>query len=120
MDGKSIPKTVRHLHLGRNKIKDLNGTLLHLSELEWLLINSNDLTTLEDQLPVTASKLKLIHAAQNKIEHLPKQIKNFGSLESLFMQNNMLTGLEGRLSKSRLLKRAILEHNRINTVKTYQ
>nr|CAD7426206.1 unnamed protein product [Timema monikensis] len=183
MDQDSMPRTLRHLHLGRNKITDLNGTLswgsnprlaarctdhyttgpvistvidayypiyvthqyLHLtrnfinkekqsrfnramahdrystsveittelSELEWLFINSNQLTSVDDELPRNGVKLMLIHAADNRLQRLPLELKNFVLLESAFFHYNELTRLGGALQKARRLKRLHLFHNKI-------
>lgn len=102
--------------MGRDTIRDLNGTLRDLSELEWLFINENKLTTLEGQLPKHGEKLVIIYAASNQIEHLPQDFKNLPNLESLFFQHNLVTRLDGVLSKLKKLKRVQFEHNRINMV----
>ncbi|KAF5297200.1 hypothetical protein FQA39_LY12215 [Lamprigera yunnana] len=116
MDSHSIPRSIHKLHLGRNKIKDLNGTLTNLTNLQWVFINSNELTTLDNQLPVVAPNLMLIHASDNKIEKLPEHLKTLTSLQSLFLNNNMLTSLDGVLSKLSKLERAQLEYNKISTL----
>nr|CAD7397255.1 unnamed protein product [Timema cristinae] len=113
MDQDSMPRTLRHLHLGRNKITDLNGTLRELSELEWLFINSNQLTSVDDELPRNGVKLMLIHAADNRLQRLPLELKNFVLLESAFFHYNELTRLGGALQKARRLKRLHLFHNKI-------
>lgn len=116
VDSKSIPSTVRQLHIGRDMIKDLNGTLRELSELQWLFINANELTTLEGQLPKHGEKLKMIHASHNRIDRLPDDFKTLINLESLFFQHNLVSRLDGALSKSKKLQRAQFEHNRLNMV----
>ncbi|KAK4877356.1 hypothetical protein RN001_009862 [Aquatica leii] len=114
MDSNSIPKNIHQLHLGRNKIKDLNGTLTNLTDLQWIFINANELTTLDHQLPTVAPNLVLMHASHNKIEKLPQHLKTLTSLQSLFLHNNMLTSLDGVLSKMTHLERAQFENNRIS------
>ncbi|KAF5301243.1 hypothetical protein FQR65_LT00943 [Abscondita terminalis] len=116
MDSNSIPRNIHQLHLGRNKIKDLNGTLVNLTDLHWVFINSNELTTLDHQLPSVAPNLMLIHASHNKIEKLPQHLKTLTSLQSLFLNNNMLTSLDGVLSKMSHLERAQFEYNKISTL----
>nr|CAD7454215.1 unnamed protein product [Timema tahoe] len=113
MDQDSMPRTLRHLHLGRNKLSDLNGTLRELTELEWLFINSNQLTSVDDELPRNGVKLMLIHAADNRLQRLPLELKNFVLLESAFFHYNELTRLGGALQKARRLKRLHLFHNKI-------
>ncbi|GJQ76872.1 hypothetical protein Trydic_g15078 [Trypoxylus dichotomus] len=113
MDTNSIPSTVKRLHLGRNKLRDLNGTLCHLTELAWLFINSNELTSLENQLPKNGQRLKMIHTSDNYIEKLPQDFKYLTSLETLFFHNNNLITLDGMLSKLRNLERVQLENNQL-------
>nr|CAD7598643.1 unnamed protein product [Timema genevievae] len=119
MDQDSMPRTLRHLHLGRNKLSDLNGTLRELSELEWLFINSNQLTSVDDELPRNGVKLMLIHAADNRLQRLPLELKNFVLLESAFFHYNELTRLGGALQKARRLKRLHLFHNKIQEVTSF-
>lgn len=117
MEKNSIPSFIHRVHLGRNLIKDLNGTLLNLTDLIWLFVNSNELTTLDNELPIQAQNLKLIHAANNKIQRLPQHLKTYTALESLFAQHNLVTELDGTLSKSRKLKRVVLDENLISMVR---
>lgn len=114
IDNQSIPSSVAKLHLARDSIHDLNGTLRHLNDLQWLFLNLNDLTTLENQLPLDGLKIKMIHASFNRIERLPQELRLFPNLDNLFFQNNLLNGLDRALSKSRKLERAQLENNRIS------
>lgn len=114
IDRKSIPPTVQQLHIGRNNLRDLNGTLRELTNLKWIFINTNELTTLDDQLPKYAEKFHMIHTAHNKIERLPVEFKNYPQLESLFFQNNLVQRFDGVLSKSKKLTRVQFEHNRLN------
>lgn len=111
-----MPNIVKHLHIGRNLLTTLNGTLRDMSELEWLFINSNRLTNLDGQLPQNENKLTLIHASNNLLEKLPQDLKNLQRIESLFFQQNLITSLDGAVSKSRRLKRLQLTSNRIRTV----
>ncbi|XP_067008464.1 insulin-like growth factor-binding protein complex acid labile subunit [Anabrus simplex] len=113
LEAMSMPHTLRHLHIGRNELTSLNGTLRGLTELEWLFVNGNLLSSLDDQLPPDGAKLMLIHAAFNKLERLPRELRNFMLIESLFFQNNELKNLGGALQKSRRLRRLDLTHNHI-------
>ncbi|XP_018580298.1 insulin-like growth factor-binding protein complex acid labile subunit isoform X2 [Anoplophora glabripennis] len=116
IDTNSFSPQLQRLHLGRNYIRDLNDSLLNLSELGWLFVNTNDLTTLDNQLPRTAPNLILIHASQNRIDKLPQQLKLYPLLESIFFQNNRLKSLDGILARLKYLRRAVLDHNQINTI----
>lgn len=112
----AIPPEVKRLHLGRNSLTTLNGTLRNLSDLNWLFINENDLTDLEDELPEGAQRLKMILASNNRIEKLPKTLMTLPNLQTMFLQHNKLKSLDGCLSKSRKLERVYLDNNLIDTL----
>ncbi|XP_044732010.1 leucine-rich repeat protein SHOC-2 [Chrysoperla carnea] len=112
----SMPRTLRHLHLGRNQIPDLNGTLRNMHELEWLFINANQLTTLDGQLPDDVNNLVLIHASDNYLQHLPQEFKNLHRIKTLFFEHNKLLGLDGALAKSKKLQLLVVSHNNIQTI----
>nr|XP_023018896.1 leucine-rich repeat-containing G-protein coupled receptor 4 isoform X2 [Leptinotarsa decemlineata] len=116
LESHSIPPQIQRLHLGRNSISDLNGTLRNLSELFWLFVNSNNLTNLDGQLPRTAPNLNYIHASHNRLEKVPNQLKNYPALESIFLFNNRLKSLDGAFSKNDKLLRIVLENNQLNTL----
>nr|CAH7726199.1 unnamed protein product [Callosobruchus chinensis] len=113
MEPGCIPENIQRLHLGRNNLYTLNGTLKNLHRLGWLFINSNELTDLEGELPDSAPEWRLLHASHNNLKVLPVQLKKYPKLESLFFQNNYLRVLNGALSKSKNMIRAVLEHNQI-------
>ncbi|PNF40024.1 hypothetical protein B7P43_G12937 [Cryptotermes secundus] len=113
LDQSSLPRTIRHLHLGRNNITHLNGTLRGLTDLEWLFLNGNHLTTLDEQLPQEGNKLALLHAGNNKLQKLPQELRNFIILDSLFFQHNQLLNLGGTIQRARKLKRLHLNNNKI-------
>lgn len=113
MDTDSFPSTVRQLHIGRNKLRDLNNTLCHLTELAWLFINGNELTSLDNQLPKNGHHLQMIHTSDNYIEKLPQEIKYLTELETLFFHNNNLITLDGMLSKLEKLQRVLLRNNQL-------
>lgn len=116
LEQRSLPIISKQIHIGRNEITALNGTLREMSELEWLFINSNRLTDIEGELPQNGNKLILIHASNNFLDKLPQDLKNLQNIESLFFQHNLITSLNGAVSKSRRLKRLQLTHNRIRMV----
>ncbi|XP_019873483.2 insulin-like growth factor-binding protein complex acid labile subunit isoform X2 [Aethina tumida] len=116
IDKDSIPATISKLHLGRNQLRHLNGTLSDLTDLCWLFVNANKLDSLENELPRVAPNFRFLLASNNNLEKLPQQLKTFPNLESLFFASNRLTSLDGALSKSRKLVRVFLADNRINTI----
>jgi Leucine-rich repeat (LRR) protein len=87
-----------------------------LAELEWLFLNGNQLTTLDEQLPQDGNKLALLHAGNNHLQKLPQELQNFILLESLFFQHNELLNLGGTVQRARKLKRLHICHNKIQEV----
>lgn len=87
-----------------------------LKELEWLFLNGNQLTTLDEQLPQEGNKLALIHAGNNWLQKLPQELRKFIQLESLFFQHNELQNLGGAMQGIRKLKRLHLNYNNIQEV----
>ncbi|XP_031779983.1 insulin-like growth factor-binding protein complex acid labile subunit isoform X2 [Nasonia vitripennis] len=107
----SLPPLVKHLHVGRNHLMSLNRTLRDLNQLEWLLINANELTSLDGELPSSGHNLKMLYAADNKLTHLPAEFRFLHRLESLFLQHNQIGSLDGTLQKARRLKFLELSYN---------
>ncbi|XP_014366639.1 leucine-rich repeat-containing G-protein coupled receptor 4 [Papilio machaon] len=109
----ALPKALKHVHLGINKLSTLNGALRELDDLEWIFINANNLKSIDNELPVKAKKLVLIHAAHNELTSLPKEMKLMTSLESLYFYDNNIKSLDGALQKARRLIRIGLSFNKI-------
>lgn len=112
LDKGAFPKEVKSLHLGRNQITTLNGTLLELHDLESLFINMNNIQSLENELPALQN-LKFILAQNNSLEKLPQSMKDMPNLDSLFFQNNKLKSLDGVLRNARKLKEFKAHNNQI-------
>lgn len=91
---------------------------MNMPELSWLFINANHLTSLENQLPEIAPNLSIIHASDNRLTRLPQRLRSYTNLETLFVQDNQVIQLDGILSKSRQLKRLVLDKNEISMVRT--
>ncbi|KAL1501331.1 hypothetical protein ABEB36_006672 [Hypothenemus hampei] len=115
IDRNSLPIQMERLHIGRNRIYNLNGTLLALTNLNWLFLNSNDFEDLEGQLPYEASNLKIIHASHNRLVRVP-QLSHYPRLETLFLNNNEITFLGGAFAGCRALDRIDLSANQIYTL----
>ncbi|XP_043278721.1 insulin-like growth factor-binding protein complex acid labile subunit [Venturia canescens] len=109
----SLPPLVRHLHVGRNQLKTLNRTLRDLNQLEWLLINSNKIATLDGELPASGHNLKMLYAVDNELTHLPREFHHLHRLETLFLQHNKIRSLNGTLKKARRLKFLEISHNEL-------
>ncbi|XP_015112223.1 insulin-like growth factor-binding protein complex acid labile subunit [Diachasma alloeum] len=109
----SLPPLVRHLHVGRNHLNSLNRTLRDLNQLEWLFLNSNELTSLDGELPASGHNLKMLYAADNELTHLPTEFRYLHRLETLFLQHNNIHSLDGTLQKARRLKFLELSYNNL-------
>ncbi|KAL4717447.1 hypothetical protein ACJJTC_000596 [Scirpophaga incertulas] len=112
----AVPKALKHIHLGINKLTSLNGALRDLDDLEWIFINCNNLKSIENELPIKAKKITFIHAANNELQSLPKDMKQMPSLESLYFYANKIKSLDGALQKSRKLLRIGLSFNKIESL----
>lgn len=108
-----FPDTISSLHIGRNRISSLNGTLRNLTELKMLFINANNLSSLEDELPESAPNLMMLMASNNNLVSLPKTVKNLIALDTCYISDNQIRSLDGLFSHRRKLKLLYLEHNRI-------
>lgn len=91
----SIPKTIRSLHLGRNRLETLNGTLRDNEHFEYLLVNENNLITLDNEMPIKSIYLKSLFAHHNKLQNLTQDIRKFINLDAVFIHNNEIRTLDG-------------------------
>ncbi|GAB0100362.1 Leucine-rich repeat [Sergentomyia squamirostris] len=108
IDTAAFPPTIVNLHIGKNNLSSLNGTLRHLNELKLLFINSNNLTTLEDELPPASPNLFL--AQFNRLRALPQSFKNL-PLDSVYLYHNELTTFDGILKTASRLQRLYVSNN---------
>lgn len=108
-----FPKTLTSLHIGRNKISSLNGTLRHLTDVKLLFINANNLTSLEEELPESAPQLVMLMASNNHLKKLPKTVKNFVALDTCYFNDNEIRTLDNLFSHRNSLLRLYLENNKI-------
>lgn len=113
LEKECFPKTLTSLHIGRNKISSLNGTLRLLTDIKMLFINANNLTSLEEELPDSAPHLMMLMASNNRLEKLPKTVKNLIALDTCYINDNELRSLDGLFSHRNSLIRLYLEHNKI-------
>lgn len=104
LDTGSLPNTLRTLHLSRNNLTTLNGTLRHMDVLRLVFLNDNRLTTLDNELPLHSTKLFNILAHNNLLTHLPPDFRTLTELRTLYMRNNRLRSLDGMLRHSRHLE----------------
>lgn len=87
-----------------------------MNQLEWLFINSNELTSLDGELPTSGHNLRMLHAMDNKLTHLPPEFRQLHRLEMLFLQHNKIRSLDGTLQKASNLKYLELSYNELQEV----
>lgn len=112
----ALPPSLVNLHVGKNNLTTLNGTVRDLHNLKLLFVNENELTTLEDELPVGSPNLIMILAPSNKFEYLPSSIKTLPNLESVYFYNNRLKTLGGNLKHLTKMQRFFGANNRIDAL----
>lgn len=87
-----------------------------MNQLEWLFVNSNELTSLDGELPASGHNLKMLYAADNELTHLPVEFRQLHRLETLFLQHNKIHSLDGTLQKAKRLKFLELSYNKLQEV----
>lgn len=114
IERESIPKTVHMLHLGRNNLTSLNGTLSNIDSMEVLFLNNNNLTTLDGELPIKSILFKSLTAHHNKLRHLPQDLKHFPFLDTLYVSDNEIRRLDGIFSNASYIQTLSLNNNKID------
>lgn len=109
----AFPPSLTSLHIGRNQLTSLNGTLRDLGKLRMLFINSNNLTTLENELPNESDNLFMLMAMDNLLESLPESLKTFPNLDTIFIDENRLTTLNRTFAQSKRLRSLYASKNAI-------
>lgn len=97
LEKESIPRTLRMLHLGRNNLTSLNGTLRDIDNLQVLFLNENSLTTLDNELPNKPINFKSLTAHHNKLRSLPQELKQFSTLDTMYISDNEIRSFDGIL-----------------------
>lgn len=109
----SIPRTIRNIHLGRNHLKTLNGTLRDKEFIELLLINDNYLETLDSELPINSIYLRSLLAQHNRLQNLTQDISKFHNLDAVFIYSNELKSLNGVFRDATKLQTLVAYDNQI-------
>lgn len=113
IEKKSIPRTIRNIHLGRNHLKTLNGTLRDNEFIELLLINDNYLETLDNELPINSIYLRSLLAQHNRLQNLTQDISKFHNLDAVFIYSNELKSLNGVFRNASKLQTLVAYDNQI-------
>ncbi|XP_043646766.1 insulin-like growth factor-binding protein complex acid labile subunit [Drosophila teissieri] len=112
LDRGSFPKSLLILHLGRNQLESLNGSLHDLHNLESLFINANNITSLDDELP-DGGQLRLLMAHNNRLERLPANMAGMHSLETVHIHCNQLRSFDRVLRNAVNLSEVMADNNEL-------
>ncbi|XP_052846435.1 insulin-like growth factor-binding protein complex acid labile subunit [Drosophila gunungcola] len=112
LDRGSFPQSLLILHLGRNQLESLNGSLHDLENLQSLFINANNITSLDGELP-DGSQLRLLMAHNNRLERLPANMAGMHSLETMHIQCNQLRSFDRVLRNAVNLSEVMAENNEL-------
>ncbi|KAH8363562.1 hypothetical protein KR084_011640 [Drosophila pseudotakahashii] len=112
LDKGSFPKSLLILHLGRNQLESLNGSLHDLDNLQSLFINANNITSLDGELPDN-SQLRLLMAHNNRLERLPANMAGMHSLETVHIHCNQLRSFDRVLRNAVNLSEVMAENNEL-------
>ncbi len=86
-------KTLHRLKISNNVLKKLDG-IDRLKKLQMLILDSNQLTTLNKELFSAAKRMEIMHCASNKIEFIPSDIRHMRYLRDLNIACNKLTFIQ--------------------------
>ncbi|XP_034106062.1 LOW QUALITY PROTEIN: insulin-like growth factor-binding protein complex acid labile subunit [Drosophila albomicans] len=112
LDRGAFPLSLIILHLGRNQIDSLNGSLHDLAMLQSLFINANNISDLDDELP-DGSKLRLLMAHNNRLERLPANMVGMDDLETIHLHFNRLRSFDRVLRNAQYLNELLANNNEL-------
>ncbi|XP_022214179.2 leucine-rich repeat-containing G-protein coupled receptor 6 [Drosophila obscura] len=112
LDRGAFPQSLLILHLGRNQIETLNGSLHDLHVLESLFINANNISELDGELP-DGSRLRLLMAHNNRLERLPANMAGMRYLQTIHVQFNRLRSFDRVLRNSPDLEELLASNNEL-------
>lgn len=112
LDKGAFPLSLLILHLGRNQIESLNGSLHELNKLQSLFINANNISDLDGELP-DGSKLRLLMAHNNRLERLPANMIGMDDLETIHLHFNRLRSFDRVLRNAQYLNELLANNNEL-------
>lgn len=118
IEKKSIPKTVRFLHLGRNNLTSLNGTLRDIENMDVLFLNENNLTSLDGELPIKSANFKSLIAHHNKLENLTQDLTKFMYLDAMYVSDNVIKSLGNVFQNASYIQTLSAHNNKIEYLAT--
>lgn len=113
VEKESIPKTVRFLHLGRNNLTSLNGTLRDIDNMDVLFLNENNLTTLDGELPIKSANFKSLIAHHNRLQNLTQDLTKFMFLDATYLSDNEIRSLNGVFRNASFIQTLSAHNNKI-------
>ncbi|BFF97785.1 leucine-rich repeat-containing G-protein coupled receptor 6 [Drosophila madeirensis] len=112
LDRGAFPQSLLILHLGRNQIESLNGSLHDLHVLQSLFINANNISELDGELP-DGSRLRLLMAHNNRLERLPANMAGMRYLQTIHVHFNRLRSFDRVLRNSQDLEELLAGNNEL-------
>lgn len=109
----SIPKTLRFLHLGRNNLTSLNGTIRDNMNIDVLFLNENYLTTLDGELPIKSPHFQSLIIHHNKLQNLTQDLGKFKFLDAVYISDNEIKSLDGVFRNSSFIEQLQMHNNKI-------
>jgi len=106
-----LAPTLTHLNLARNKLGTIPPCVEVLTELEELILHSNELRSLSG-LP-HAKKLRTLIVSSNKIKGLPPGIARLDNLRTLVLSDNSISYIPQEICRLRSLHFLHLDGNRV-------
>lgn len=106
------------LCLNSDMVTRIRCTFRNNTDLEFLLLNYNQIESIEDQLPDLElnTKLMWLELKNNKLSSLPKRFKNLIGLTLLDLQYNQISTLDNILKRMHQLSQLDLTGNRFKSV----
>jgi Leucine-rich repeat (LRR) protein len=101
------------LCLDGNKIENIPRDLVHLTQLQSLLLRKNQINDLPEGVPGPSHvELKLFHVSSNKLSRLPMSLVECPALETIYANGNEISDIPS-LEKILTLKYCNLSNNKI-------
>ena len=82
-------RTLQRLKLARNKVKSITG-IEKLRKLTIVILDNNEIETLQRDFYNSLKRLELFHCANNRIKELSSDIRNLRHLKDIDVSNNQL------------------------------
>jgi Leucine-rich repeat (LRR) protein len=121
---KEIPASVEHvgadakvLDATNNKISTIPDFLIHLNNLQRLVLSSNLIQDIPGSVLISlAPSLRILLLDSNQIEKLPDEIGSLWRLEKLSIKNNSLSRLNPNLGKCTALQFLTISQNKLGAL----